>query len=93
MALIVMLREVSNTLLAMTERKRENVFGTITSHEFKFKLGNRLVTVEYTSDSPWGRFGGGWEWKVGVQFSNLKHIIFSLLFFTVTIKKAERSGR
>lgn len=34
----------------------------------------------------WARFGGGWNWKIGVQVSTgLRSWVFSFLVFAVTI--------
>jgi hypothetical protein len=55
------------------------------------------VKVRYERKSRYalhGRFGGGWQWKVGFQAGDLsrKHgtIIFSVLVFTVTVSWRRR---
>lgn len=43
-----------------------------------------------------GRFGGGWQWKLGVQAGDLSanhgHVIFNLLVFSVSIHWGYRYG-
>ena len=36
------------------------------------------------SNSPWGRFGGGWNYKLGVMFG-YKTVIVDLLFGSIRI--------
>jgi len=53
---------------------------------------NRLeIQFEWRSkNNLWGRFGGGWNWKLGIQIGSTT-IILSLLVFSLTfhIKKSE----
>lgn len=55
------------------------------------------VTTEHRSrDALHGRFGGGWQWKLGVQSGDLSrrhgHVIVSLLVFTVSVRWGYRYG-
>jgi hypothetical protein len=53
----------------------------------KFKLLGYEVTYERRTRDEWmGRFGGGWNWKFGVQVGG-KCAIFSLIICTVRISK------
>ena len=48
-------------------------------------LGVARVTYNWRSrDSLWGRFGGGWNWKVGAQAGE-GDVILSFVTFTVRI--------
>jgi len=38
------------------------------------------------SDGFMGRFGGGWNWKIGLQMGS-SSLIISLLIFSITISK------
>ena len=52
----------------------------------KLTLGPVLVRFHWRSKkSLWGRFGGGWNWKLGVQWGSTT-AIFSLLVCDLTIK-------
>lgn len=42
--------------------------------------------------TPFSRFGGGWEWKLGIAFSG-KTIMVDLLFGIVTITWAKKVSR
>lgn len=42
-----------------------------------------------SSKNLWGRFGGGWNWKVGIQAGGTT-IVFSLLICEVVINKRQR---
>ncbi len=51
----------------------------------KFSIGRLKVHIELrTSKNLWGRFGGGWNWKLGFQASR-STIILSLLVFTIRL--------
>lgn len=44
----------------------------------------KMTVRRRSKDEPWGRFGGGWQWNVGVQASeNFNSIIVNLLTFSV----------
>ena len=46
------------------------------------------VTYHYHSRRPFGRFGGGWQWKVGIQATgSLRCVIISLLVASVRIDR------
>ena len=47
------------------------------------------VQIRYEHRSPkceWGRFGGGWDWKLGFQYSS-GTLIVNLLTFSIRIDK------
>ena len=45
----------------------------------KIKIGRLHITYERRSkDNLWGRFGGGWNWHIGVEVGG-KTVIVSLL--------------
>jgi hypothetical protein len=57
-------------------------------------IRNTIVTVRHRPSGGMGRFGGGWEWKVGVQASrNCRSIIVSLLVFYVRITRPRFEGK
>jgi hypothetical protein len=43
------------------------------------KIGPLGVKFSWRSSKGWGRFGGGWQWKIGVQAAG-RTVLFSLLF-------------
>jgi len=47
------------------------------------------VSMKHTPpESPMGRFGGGWQWKVGFQATEgFKSIIINLLVFNIRIER------
>lgn len=52
--------------------------------------GLRLVFNFVSKDCFMGRFGGGWDWKVGFQAGG-RTIIFNLLIFTLRIEVQKKS--
>jgi hypothetical protein len=48
------------------------------------------MKITYKHNSPkglWGRFGGGWQWKLGFQAdAKFKTIILNLLIFYIRIE-------
>lgn len=78
--------------------KTENVWGNSIEYDFKFsvKIWRRVIFFEQRSaKQAWGRFGGGWSFKLGVQsgsfksFLLLKGVIFSLFTMTIHIRTAK----
>lgn len=53
----------------------------------KWQLGRVKIAFEWRSSSSlWGRFGGGWQWKLGIQASTgFRTVIISLLICTIRI--------
>jgi len=49
----------------------------------------KVTSTRRSKSDPMGRFGGGWQWKVGVQAGNLSRkrgsVIVNLLTFYVRI--------
>ncbi len=53
----------------------------------KFSLWKYSIRIEERSkDNLWGRFGGGWDWKLGIQIGG-STIIISLLVGEIIINK------
>ena len=70
-----------------------NVWGHTTEYDFKFsvKIWRREIKFEQKSASnPWGRFGGGWSFKIGVQAGSFKSFIMMndviVSLFTISIR-------
>ena len=60
-------------------------------HETSFKVSHRRST---TSGNHAGRFGGGWDWKLGVQTTRgARTILLSLLVLELRIERKDRRGR
>lgn len=60
-----------------------------------FKLGRLRAKYHWSSSKNlWGRFGGGWNWELGIQIGSttviLNCLIFSLRFWIE--KKAQAEG-
>lgn len=54
----------------------------------KWRIGKREVCFHWQSkNNLWGRFGGGWNWKLGVQIGG-STIIISLLICEIRVGKA-----
>lgn len=50
------------------------------------RIKNLLLKFSWRSKNNFmGRFGGCWNWKIGVQWSKLNYILISLLIFELTI--------
>lgn len=65
--------------LNATEKKQE-IIKTL-------KIGRASFNFHWQSkNNLWGRFGGGWNWELGVQFSSWKHVILCLLIFRLTFR-------
>jgi hypothetical protein len=57
----------------------------------KFKIGKVKTHIEWkSSKSLWGRFGGGWNWHLGVEWSKTTIIIF-LLVMSIHISWYQRA--
>lgn len=55
----------------------------------EWRLGRLEVRFKWRSpDRPFGRFGGGWQWKLGVQAGG-RTVIISLLVCSVTLSWRE----
>jgi len=71
-----------------------NIWGVSPEYRFRFSIEapfKRTISFEWKkSSSLMGRFGGGWNWKLGVQ-SGGSTVIFNFLVFSITIRK--QSGR
>lgn len=54
--------------------------------EKETKIGRLRIVFDFVSkDSFMGRFGGGWNWKLGFQIGG-KTIILNLLIFSLRIE-------
>ncbi len=55
------------------------------------KFGRWTVKYDRRSKSEfWGRFGGGWNWKLGIQIGS-NTIIVSLVIFSVSISRERKT--
>ncbi len=53
----------------------------------RFKIGRFNIHIEWkTSSNLLGRFGGGWNWKIGIMFSKTT-VIINLLVMSIRINK------
>ncbi len=51
----------------------------------RFKIGKFDIHIEWrTSANLWGRFGGGWNWKLGIMWSSYT-VILNLLVMSIRI--------
>ncbi len=58
-----------------------------TVHKWEFTIGKFEIHYKRRSKSClWGRFGGGWNWKVGIQAGG-DSVIFEMLVATLRIDK------
>ena len=72
-------------ILAMCKHNRNTP--TLTRIDKRFKIGLIKGHILWrTSKNLWGRFGGGWNWKVGFQASR-STIIINLLVLSVRLWK------
>lgn len=62
----------------ITEREEIDKSVTIGRYRFRFHWRSR--------ENLWGRFGGGWNWKLGVQVGSTTVMVF-LLVFTLSVKR------
>lgn len=60
----------------------------------KWKISRFEVSFHWgDSNALWSRFGGGWNWKLGVQVSAaLQTWVFSFLVFSITIYLPKKKG-
>lgn len=50
----------------------------------KFQIGRLSIAIEWRKGSSFmGRFGGGWQWKLGFQASRWSSVILNLLVMSV----------
>lgn len=61
--------------------------GKLGRYSWKYTSGSRTNAF----GSPMGRFGGGWNWKVGAQWSR-RTVIVSLLVSELRIDIAPKGG-
>ena len=56
-----------------------------------FDVAGLSIRIEHRHPSKlWGRFGGGWQWKLGVQVSQgWGAVILNFLVFTVRICRSK----
>jgi len=67
------------------ERKRE-------IHK-RFKLGNLQFSFHWgDKKSMWGRFGGGWQWALGFEFSGQTLLLNCLVFSLVVSKQRKETN-
>lgn len=60
----------------------------------RFTLGNREVRIQQRSRrSHMGRFGGGWQWNIGVQWATLDCVIINLLVLSIRISKVRYASK
>lgn len=65
---------------------------TIEKVRKEWLIFGRRVTFEWRSGkSPMGRFGGGWNWKVGVQVGG-SSVILNLFVCMLRIEFRKRNG-
>lgn len=58
-----------------------------------FRVGNRSIHVQKRARSAWmGRFGGGWQYKIGAQWVTSRDVIIDLLVMHVRIRKVDRDA-
>ncbi len=55
------------------------------SREWRIR-GRRVSYQRRTADESMGRFGGGWQWKVGVQVGGSGTLIVNCLVFSLRIE-------
>lgn len=51
--------------------------------EKKFRINRLEIAFDYRDSNGWGRFGGGWNWVVGLQVGG-RTLILNLLIFSIT---------
>jgi hypothetical protein len=58
----------------------------------RIKIGNINIKIEWRSKKNlWGRFGGGWNWKLGLQAGGSTIILDCLVFTLRFSKQAKKS--
>lgn len=59
----------------------------------RFKMGPIIITIHWGDKrSAWGRFGGGWNWKMGFQIGGTSCIL-NLLVLSIRLSIYEWSMR
>ena len=84
--------------MEMTEKEKSNLFIIRLNKLFKKKEINKYIRIGALSvvfrfrskKNFMGRFGGGWNWKLGFQAGG-RAIIFSLLICSLTFKFEKKS--
>jgi len=56
-----------------------------------WKFGRLNIRTRNGKSDLWGRFGGGWNWKVGVQVGG-RTVIFNLLTFSLSVSWEKKDG-
>lgn len=54
--------------------------------------GFEIVFNWRSSKNLWGRFGGGWNWKLGVMIGGTT-VILDILIFSIRINKARQENK
>jgi hypothetical protein len=69
--------------------------GKVVWYRTTFKKSVGLFEISYEKNPsfksgwPYGRFGGGWDWNLGIQFST-ETIILYLLVAQIVIRKVKK---
>ena len=63
----------------------------------EIKIKQLEITIEWGStENLWGRFGGGWNWKIGMQWSRhtliISLLVLSIRFDIVKTNKLKKEG-
>jgi hypothetical protein len=67
--------------------KYNRLHSVATRIDKRIKIGKYNIHIEWkTSVNLWGRFGGGWNWKIGIMWSKYT-VIFNLLVMSIRINK------
>lgn len=67
----------------MAEWNKYSAWGIKNIFHVQLNLGRLKITAKMNSrKSPMGRFGGGWDWELGVQVSR-RSVLFNLLVMIV----------
>lgn len=57
----------------------------------RFHVHGWIIRVQKRSKrNRMGRFGGGWQWKVGAQWTTYRYVLVNLLVMTIIIEKEGR---
>jgi hypothetical protein len=77
--------ELSGPELGMIQVIRHNRENPAKGKRWGLNVGRLKIRYERRfASNLWGRFGGGWQWKLGLQASR-STIIFNLLVATLTV--------
>lgn len=77
----------------MSKRDKPLLWFSTRRIDRKWRLGRLSIGLLYRrADGCMGRFGGGWNWKLGIQASG-RSVILSLLVFTVRFNVDTPHGR